>query len=139
METATADATWSGALPDGTGDVALGSDAWVGRCATAAATDTTNPAELLAAACASWFSMTAADVLDEAGYTPCAVETEATVAPARIDTEHTGPAVELAATGVVPDVTAAEFAAILEAAVEQCPLSAVLGGASITVEATLAD
>lgn len=65
MLTGTADATWSGALTDGTGDVAVGSDTWVGRCATSEDTDATNPAELLAAAYASCLSMTAADALDE--------------------------------------------------------------------------
>lgn len=139
MLSGTADATWSGGLQDGTGDVAVGSNTWVSRCATSAETDATNPAELLAGAFASALAMVAADALDAAGYTPQAVEIEADIRPAQTECDAPGPAVELTATGVVSDATAAEFATVLDDAVDRCLALTGLTDASVTIETTVAD
>ena len=71
--TRTANATWSGDLPSGTGTVGVASGVFEGlptswRARTEAAEGKTSPEELLAAAHASCFSMAASNNLAKAGF-----------------------------------------------------------------------
>ena len=137
MPTSTADATWEGALRDGTGRMRTESgsvDAAFGfgtRFGDEAGTD---PEELLAAAHAGCFSMALANALDEEGYTPESVETSATV--------HLEDGVviriELASEVRVPDVDEETFRAVAADAKDNCPVSVALAAVeTVTLDATL--
>lgn len=73
MQTRTADATWEGALADGSGPVALGSDAYGGPYSFAPRfedDDGTDPEELIGAAEAGCYAMALADALTGRGTSP---------------------------------------------------------------------
>src|SRR5579864_4550683 len=75
-------ATWHGRVPDGSGSVRLGSNAFEGAYSFGSrfeAKPGTNPEELLAAAHASCFTMALSLLLTKAGYTPAQIETVAKV------------------------------------------------------------
>ena len=94
----------------------------------------TSPEELIAAAHSTCFNMALSNVLDQDGNPPTSLDTRADVTfdPPNI----TG--VKLTVTGVVPGVTAEQFADAAEDAKKNCPVSKALTGTTITVEATLA-
>ena len=96
----------------------------------------TNPEELIAAAHAGCFTMALAFQLQTAGFTPTELSTEAAIT---LDREGQGfriarSALTLRAT--VPDINAAAFAALAEAAEKNCPVSKVLN-AEISLDAKL--
>ena len=68
----TAEASWQGAVPEGSGRIALGSGAFDGpyslRSRVEEGTRATNPEELVGAAEAACFTMSLANLLGEAGY-----------------------------------------------------------------------
>lgn len=97
----------------------------------------TNPEELIAAAHAGCFSMAFANELDGAGYTPESVSTTAAVELDFVDGEPTITTVELRTRVEVSDIDEDIFQEIAEAAKNGCPVSKVLAGASITVDAQL--
>ncbi len=129
-----AEASWSGALTDGSGRVRLGSGAapemglsWPKRVAGAEGGATT-PEELIAAAHAGCYCMALSNVLNGKGHPPRKLDASATVTfevgagGARIST------IQLTVTGDVPGVDEAAFQ---EAAVEAkngCPVSKALQG-----------
>lgn len=129
----TADATWSGSLMDGDGDVALGSGVWTGRYATPDVEDATDPEELLAAAQASCFAMTASYVLEESGYSPEHVSAESVVTLEQGEDGFSIPSIEVTVDGHVPDATGEEFAAIMSQAEAACPVSKALAGTDVDV------
>lgn len=140
MPTRTADATWEGNLPDGNGTMRMDSGSYEGAYSFRSRFeegDGTNPEELIAAAQAGCFSMAFANVLDEEGFTPESVNTTAEVT---LDMLEDGPAitkVHLTSTAHVPDIDDNTFQEIAEAAKAGCPVSKVLAGAEITLDATL--
>jgi osmotically inducible protein OsmC len=97
----------------------------------------TNPEELLAAAHAGCFTMALAFQLQQAGYTPTELTTEAAVSldPAEGGFRITRSALTLRAD--VPGLDKATFDRLAEAAEKTCPVSKVLN-AEITLTATLA-
>ena len=97
----------------------------------------TNPEELLAAAHAGCFSMALGFMLGNAGYTATRIDTRAEV---QMDTVGGGPSVvgvHLVVTATVPDIDAAQFAAIAGDAKSNCVISRALG-VPITLDASLA-
>ena len=97
----------------------------------------TNPEELIAAAHAGCFTMATAFALQQAGYTPDTLSTDAALT---IEAEGDGyritkSALTLRAT--VPGIDEAEFETIASAAKKNCPVSKVLN-AEITLDARLA-
>lgn len=132
-----ATATWYGSLMDGNGEVSLGSDVWGGEYATPGVADATNPEELLAAGHAGCFAMTAAYLLDDAGYEVEDVTANGAVTLEQTDQGFDIPTIELTVAGEVPDATVEEFEAIVEQAESACPVSNALEGTDIEVSVTL--
>jgi osmotically inducible protein OsmC len=121
--------------------MALGSGIWEGPFTFASRFedgDETNPEELIGAAHAGCFSMAFANELDGAGFAPESVETEATVTLDQVDGDFTITKIHLVTEASVPDIDEDEFQEIAAAAKEGCPVSKVLAGAEITLDATLA-
>jgi osmotically inducible protein OsmC len=135
----TADAHWEGSLFEGQGHVELVSSGLGGFDVTWASraeqpNGKTSPEELIAAAHSTCFSMALANGLAEGGNPATSLDTRAEVTfdPPNI----TG--IKLAVRGVVPGITAEQFEAAAQDARENCPVSKVITGTSITLEATLA-
>lgn len=123
---------------DGQGTVALGSGAYEGPYSFASRFqdgDGTNPEELIGAAEAGCYAMAFANMLDEEGYSPEQVHAEAVVTLDADALEIT--TVELTVEATVPDIDADAFHDIAGQAKEGCPVSKVLAGADIELDATL--
>ena len=135
----TAEAHWEGSLFEGQGEVELVSSGLGGFEVTWAAraeqpNGKTSPEELIAAAHSTCFSMQLSGFLARGGNPPTTLDTRADVTfdPPNI----TG--IKLTVTGVVPGITAEEFEAAAQDAKKNCPVSKVLTGTTVTLEATLA-
>lgn len=131
-------ATWNKDLKNGSGEMSLGSGAYTGSFSFASrfeSGDGTNPEELIAAAHAGCFSMALSNALDDAGYSPERVSTEATVNLNTDDLEID--TIQLTAEAEVPEIDEATFLEIANEAKEGCPVSKVLAGASITLDIEL--
>jgi lipoyl-dependent peroxiredoxin len=135
-----AEAHWEGSLFEGQGEVELVSSGlghfevtWASRAEQP--NGHTSPEELIAAAHSTCFNMALSNVLAEGGTPPTSLDTRADVAfdPPNI----TG--IKLTVTGVVPGITAEQFQAAAEDARNNCPVSKVITGTTITLEATLAE
>ena len=141
MPTRSADATWTGNLPDGNGTMALESGAYEGAYSFRSRFEDgagSNPEELIAAAHAGCYSMALSNVLDEAGYDPEAVDTTADVTLRMVDEEPTITGIHLNTEATVPDIDDDAFQEHAEAAKEGCPVSKALAGTEITLDASLA-
>lgn len=140
MSVRKANAQWQGDLKSGKGRMAFGSGAWEGQYSFSSRFEEgtgSNPEELIAAAHAGCFSMALSNILAEAGHTPDSVETEAHV---HLEVGDDGPAIsriKLVSEAVVPGIEESEFQEHAEAAKKGCPVSKLLTGAEITLEATL--
>ena len=135
-------ASWKGTVPEGGGRLALGSGAYEGPFSLKARVEdvekATNPEELIAAAEAGCFTMSLANLLSEAGHPPEELNTIAGVRLEQVDGSFTITQIELRTTGTVPGLSDDQFAELAREAKETCPVSRVLAGAEITVEAKLA-
>jgi osmotically inducible protein OsmC len=123
-------------MDDGDGEVRLDSGVWSGIFATPDVADATDPEELLAAAQASCFAMTASYVLEQAGYSPEHLSTQSVVTLNQDKEGFSIPLIKITVGGTVPDATAAEFAAIMEEVEAACPVSQALAGTEIEVSAS---
>jgi osmotically inducible protein OsmC len=97
----------------------------------------TNPEELIAAAHAGCFNMALAFGLGGAGHKPDELRTTAVVT---IEKEGAGWTVKTSALtlkGKVPGMSAEEFKQAAEGAKAGCPISRLLAGAEITLDAEL--
>jgi lipoyl-dependent peroxiredoxin len=136
----TAEAHWEGSLFEGQGEVELVSSG-LGHFEVSWATRAeepnhhTSPEELIAAAHSTCFNMALSNVLAQGDTPPTSLDTRADVTfdPPNI----TG--IKLTVTGVVPGITAEQFQAAAEDARENCPVSKVITGTTITLEASLAE
>lgn len=97
----------------------------------------TNPEELIAAAHAGCFSMALAFRLTNAGHPPEALHTESRVELVKKDAGWHIPTIELVLKAKVPGIDRAKFQELAEDAKTNCPVSKVLAGATITLNATL--
>lgn len=98
----------------------------------------TNPEELIGAAHAGCFSMAFSLMLTGEGFKPESIDTQATVS---IDPKDGGfeiTTIHLKVSGKVPGMDGAKFKEIAEKAKVGCPVSKLLKGAQISMEATLA-
>lgn len=139
--TRTATTQWEGSLFEGAGRVSLESSglgtydvSWPARAEEPSGK--TSPEELIAAAHSSCFSMALSNGLAKAGTPPTSLNTTADV------TFQPGEGITgiaLTVRGVVPGMSAADFAEAAEAAKEGCPVSQALKGTNITVTATLVE
>lgn len=136
-----ANAQWQGDLKSGKGDMALESGAYEGQFSFKTRFEDgngTNPEELVAAAHAGCFSMQFSAMLAESGHTPDSVDTEAKV-HFSVDGTPTIDKIELLTRGTVPGMSEDQFKQIADEAKQACPVSRLFTGATITVDATLAD
>jgi osmotically inducible protein OsmC len=130
------------ALTEGSGSVRLGSDrhelehalTFSSRFEDGAGT---NPEELIAAAHASCFSMALSHVLGQAGHPPARVHTKARVHLTKAGSGYEIPRIELQADAVVPGIDGDTFQKHAEEARRSCPVSKLVAGAEIALNAML--
>lgn len=133
-------AEWQGDLKQGSGRMRLASGAYEGAFSFRSRFeegDGTNPEELIAAAHAGCFSMALSNMLAEAGHAPESVQTEARVHLEMGDDGPQIPRIELKTVARVPGLSEADFLRHAEAAKAGCPVSKVLAGATISLDASL--
>ena len=99
--------------------------------------DGTNPEELIAAAHAGCFSMAFAGTLGKNGHAPNSVETTASVHLNKTDEGFRIQKIDLVTVADVPGITPEEFAELAETTKKTCPVSVLLAGIEITVDAKL--
>jgi osmotically inducible protein OsmC len=137
----TASAIWEGGLKEGKGQISTQSGALsnapYGFNTRFEGVPGTNPEELIGAAHAGCFSMALSMILGEAGLTAERIDTTAEVT---LDKQSDGfaiTAVHLILKAKVPDASAEQFSELANKAKAGCPVSKVLTGAKITLDATL--
>ena len=137
MTTRSSTAVWNGTLKDGAGTMKVGNGAYEGPYSYASRFETgngTNPEELIGAAHAGCYSMFLSALLTKSGFTPTSISTEAKV---HLTEGPTISLIELTTIAVVPGVSTQVFQEIALEAKAKCPVSKVLCGAEITLNATL--
>jgi lipoyl-dependent peroxiredoxin len=139
--TRTADASWSGTVPDGGGHIALGSGAFEGRFTLKARVEEgqpgTNPEELIGAGHAGCFTMSLANLLSEEGHPPDDLQTTAHVVLEQLDVGFRITRIELTTEGRVSGVDESRFQELAEQAKSTCPVSLALAGTEISLDARL--
>ena len=136
-------AEWRGDLKGGQGDITTESGA-LKRQAYSFSTrfeqePGTNPEELIAAAHAACYSMAFALTLSKKGYEPESIATQATCSLEKQGDGFAITQMKLEVEGHVPDIDAATFQEIAEAADQGCPVSNLLReGLTIELHASLA-
>jgi osmotically inducible protein OsmC len=137
----TASAVWEGGIKDGKGSISTQSgvlhDVPYGFRSRFEEGPGTNPEELIGAAHAGCFSMALSLMLGEAGLVPDSIRTAAEVTLDKTADGFEISAVHLTVKARVPGTDAATFDGIARQAKDGCPVSKVLKGASITMDATL--
>lgn len=136
-----AEAQWNGSVVEGNGSVKLGSGAFEGEYSFNSRfgddTKRTNPEELIAAAHAACFSMALSATLGKAGFAPVKIETKANVKLEKQGDAFVIPNIILETEAEVPNISEEDFQTYAKSAKENCPVSKVLAGAEITLNATL--
>ena len=139
-----AEATWSGALTDGSGSVSAVSSntfsglpvSWAAR--TESPEGMTSPEELVAAAHAACFSMALSGALGRAGTPPERLDVSAEVTFDKLEAGWRVVSSALTVRGVVPGSNAEAFRAAAESTRDGCPISVALAGnVALSVETTL--
>jgi osmotically inducible protein OsmC len=141
MPVSTARAAWHGDIPSGSGTFTAG-DSIAGGVTYKSRFEGgpgSNPEQLIGAAHATCFSMALAATLAGAGFTPTAIETEASVTLRPVDGTPTITRIELVTTGRVPGLGEAEFLEFAQTAKANCPVSRALAGVpEVSLRAALA-
>lgn len=138
MPTRKSEAKWQGNLQTGKGHIKLGSGAFEGDYSFGTRFENqagTNPEELVAAAHAGCFSMALSFMLSTAGFTPDYVNTTAAVRLDKVGEGFKVTGIELSTEGKVPNLDEAKFKEFAEKAKKECPISQLLSGAPITLQA----
>jgi osmotically inducible protein OsmC len=136
----TAEAEWRGGLENGRGVMKLGSGAFEGAYSFGtrfADEKGTNPEELIGAAHAGCFSMAFALMLGQAGFTPQRIHTTAKVAIEQAGGGFQITRIRLSTEATVPGIAPEQFREIADKAKRDCPVSRVLAGTQITLDARL--
>jgi len=140
MKERKAEAIWNGKLKDGDGTVSLGSGLFESSYSFRSRFEEgagTNPEELIGAAHAGCFSMALANILEDEGYSPREISTEASVSLDEVEGDFTITGIELRTKGYIPDIDDEAFQKLAKIAKENCPVSKALAGTDITLEAEL--
>jgi osmotically inducible protein OsmC len=140
MPARTSEAEWKGNLQEGKGTIKLGSGAYEGQYSFSSRFESgvgTNPEELIAAAHAGCFSMALSAGLSKGGFPPTRVHTKATVHLEKAGEGFGITRIELDTEAQVPGIDAAAFAKFADDAKKGCPVSKVLAGAQISLNAKL--
>lgn len=135
-----AEAVWKGNLKNGHGKLSAESRALRGGYSFSSRFqdgDGTNPEELVAAAHAGCFSMALSHGLTEAGHAPEQINTTATVHLESKDGGFHIPRIELKSRARVPGINAEDFQRHAQTTKEECPISKLVQGAEIVLDAKL--
>ena len=138
MPARSANAVWEGDLRGGKGSMKFanyeGPYSFVSRFESGAGT---NPEELIAAAHAGCFSMAFSGALGKAGFAPQRVATTATVHLEKVGEGFSITTIELNCEGTVPGIDEAKFLELAEGAKKNCPVSKLVTGAEVKLNARL--
>ena len=140
MTTRTSSAVWEGNLKEGKGTMKVGRNAYEGPFSFASRFENgtgTNPEELIGAAEAGCFSMALSNGLTKAGHTPKRISTTAKV---NLEMVGGGPkitTIDVKTEAEVPGIDEAKFREQAEHTKKTCPVSVVLAGAQINLDAKL--
>jgi lipoyl-dependent peroxiredoxin len=137
--TRAASVSWVGSRQHGKGAITTASAALIKACYASGNQSKrrgTNPQELIAAAHASSFSLTLADELGAAGYSPRQIDTTATVSMEDIAAGWTMTQIHLDVIATVPKVAQCDFVDAALRARANCPISRSLN-ANISMRARL--
>lgn len=140
MPTRKATAVWDGSIMEGKGTVELESGAFKGQYSFSSRFEDgtgTNPEELIAAAHAGCFSMAFSGNLGRAGHAPEQIRTRAEVKLVKKEDGFAIPSIHLVCEATVPGIDEATFQEVARKSKEGCPVSKVLAGAEITLDAKL--
>ncbi|MDZ4864700.1 MAG: OsmC family protein [Gemmatimonadota bacterium] len=135
-----AEASWTGDLKSGRGNIRLGSGAFEGPYSFVSRFESgggTNPEELLGAAHAGCFSMALSLALTLAGHVPTSVTTTATVHLSKVGAGFGITGIDLVTRGVVPGVSAADFQRLAEETKVNCIISKALAAVPMKLDAQL--
>ena len=137
-----ASAVWEGGLKGGKGTFKAASGAVSGNYSFSSRFEKgagSNPEELLAAAHAACFSMALSAQLEGNGSPPTRVETNAVCTVEKADAGFRITTMRLTTRATVPNIDAAKFQQIANAALEGCPVSQALkGNVKFILDASLA-
>jgi osmotically inducible protein OsmC len=141
MATRTAYAMWQGGLK-GQGEISLGD----GRCAQPYSASSrfesgpgTNPEELLGAAFAGCFNMALAVRLQDEGFVPQRISTDASTTIEKVGGGFEITSIHLDTVASVPDIDVDQFIAIAEDVKNNCPVGKALSATHTTLSANIAD
>ncbi|HKK67460.1 MAG TPA: OsmC family protein [Bacteroidales bacterium] len=133
-------AKWNGNLPEGNGKMIVGGGAWEGNFSFKSRFEDgkgTSPEELIAAAHAGCFSMAFSNALDEAGFKPVSVNTQATASLEQVDGGFAITKIKLTSKGKAEGIDEKKFKELAEDAKNNCPVSKALKGVDISLDITL--
>lgn len=136
-----ASATWKGNLPKGKGEFQLKAGKYKGAYTFTSRFEDdksmSSPEELIGAAHASCFSMAFAHALDQAGFNPEQINTEAVVTLTKSGDGFFISEILLKTNGKVTGIDKEKFLEIAADAKDNCPVSQALKATSIRLEAEL--
>ncbi len=135
-----AKAQWEGGLKEGKGNLSLGSGAFEGKYSFKSRFEEgtgTNPEELIGAAHAACYSMALSAGLEQAGYKPKSVKTDAQVHLDKAGEGFQISKVKLTTHASVPDMSEEDFKKQADIAKANCLVSKALAGVAIELAATL--
>lgn len=136
-----ASAHWEGNLPKGKGTYQLKTSGFEGMLGFSSRFEDnkskSSPEELIGAAHASCFSMAFAHALDQAGFNPERIDTEAEVTLDKAGGGFAISEIRLKTKGKAEGVSREKFLEIAADAKENCPVSQALKAVKITLEAEL--
>lgn len=135
-----ASAVWEGTLKEGSGRMKTASGACEGRYTAASRFENaegSNPEELIGAAHAGCFSQAFSLGLEQAGFRPERIATEARVHLEKVANGYAITRVDLTTRARVPNIPEATFLSEAEKAKQTCPVSQALKAIEITLQAEL--
>jgi osmotically inducible protein OsmC len=136
-----ANAQWEGTLTKGRGRMSVDSGLFQGEYSFGSRFEEargTNPEELIGAALAGCFSMAFSGELEQAGYPPRSIRTEATVSLDKGQSGFSIVAIELDTQAAVPGIDESRFAELGQKAKKGCPVSRALSeSVRVTLKARL--
>ncbi len=134
-------AVWGGSLAGGKGHYILKSSGYKGEYNFSSRFEDnkklSSPEEMIGAAQASCYSMALSHTLDQSGYTPEKIETEAEVTLSKTAGSFSITEILLKTRGNVSGIDPGRFVEIANEAKETCPVSKALRGTNIRLEAQL--
>jgi osmotically inducible protein OsmC len=135
-------AVWRGGLKDGKGAISTKSGALkdlpYGFAARFEGQPGSNPEELIGAAHAACFAMAMSAGLGDAGFTAEQLDARSDVTLEKVPDGFSITKIHLTLKAKIPGIDNAKFQQIADATKQGCPVSKVLKGATITLDAALA-